>query len=191
MSYSFTKSHLNAILAGPSLDGFMSLAKFKKLTTPPANRCFRAYMRPRCPFRTYMRWRCKPYLSKYLDMHRRKKNPALVNPPINLTRLKLSLKSVLEAPSFQKPAGSPASRPGRFLIPSFSSFDEKSANPLTLKMQNKPKSQTAQIPLSPFTLRTKDDRLRTASQKNKPKQTQTCHPVSRHHRERIYAHAPP
>jgi len=51
-------------------------------------------------------------------------------------------------------------------------FVKKGARPRTLKMQNKPKVRRTQIPITVSTLRTKDNRLRTAPQKNKPKQTQ-------------------
>jgi hypothetical protein len=191
MTYSLTKARINAILAGPSIAGFITPAKFRKITTPPAFRVFRAYMRPHCPFRHYLHLRHKPYFNKYLDIHRRKKNPALVNPPIDVSRLIFRLKAPSIAPSFQKPAGSPASRPGRFpilvtpascrqfVIPAKAqpragfqnAFSKNSPVPLTLKMQNKAKLKTTEFPVTSFVKGTNKTVFQTPQSKNKAKQT--------------------
>jgi len=55
----------------------------------------------------------------------------------------------------------------------------------TLKMQNKPKFKIIQNSVSCLFLWTKDDRLRTALQKNKPKQTQRTAIQSHCHSERM------
>jgi len=155
MPYSCTRSQLTAILAGPAVSGFITTAKFKKLTTPPAFRVFRTYIRPHCPFRHYLHLRHNPYFDNYLKHHRRKRHPVLTKPLLDLSRLKYWLKN-----------GGGNRR-----------------CTLTLKMQNKPKSQTDQVPLSSFNLRTKDDGLKTAPPKNKPKQTQMIDIQSLYHSE--------
>ena len=123
---------------------------FKRYARSPETRTFKRYFyRPRSIFTTYMRKRSHYYLSRYISVHRRKRNPILQN---FTTQIKTTILSTLQ--NLRIYTSSLRTHASRLII------------------QNKPILNPIKNILTSFNLGTKDYRLKTAKQKNKPIQSQ-------------------
>ena len=136
---------------------FVTIAAFKRYTRSPEQRTFKNYFRPskmqargvkKGHFTAYMRQRPQFSLSRYIALHRRKKNPILCTVA---KQLKTTLLETLQHLKINLPLSG--------LLP-------KNFFP-----QNKPISKTDQTTLTPCIQITKNNKRQASAQKNKPIQT--------------------
>ena len=130
---------------------------FKRYAQSPETRTFKNYFRrSRSIFSTYMHKRPQYSLSRYITLHRRKKNPILCN---FTTHIKTTILSTLQH----------LQQHYTICEPLCSLWQSK-------KTQNKPISKTLENSITPYLLRPNASSLKPVLEKNKPIQTQKLSP---------------
>ena len=141
----------------------VTAAYFTRYARSPETRTFNNYFRlSRTFFATYLRKRPHYSLSRYITVHRRKKNPILCNFTSQIKTTILSSLQSLRQLQKLSPCKGGLPRRGEGVCESLCSLWQNK------KTQNKPNFKTTQITLTPSAQNTSAHCLRPSAYKNKP-----------------------